>query len=128
MTQELLQNITMTPVAANVINKNRFVSVVADGEVDETLSGIDAIGVSQEASAAASTVPIPVAILNGGKIDVEAGAVVTVGARVMSDATGRAITAVGATARTLGWALNTTGAAGEMITVLASKAAGEFVA
>jgi len=128
MTQELLQNITMTPVAANVINKNRFVSVVADGEVDETLSGIDAIGVSQEASAAASAVPIPVAILNGGKIDVEAGAVVTVGARVMSDATGRAITAVGATARTLGWALNTTGAAGEMITVLASKAAGEFVA
>ena len=128
MTQELLQNITMTPVAANVINKNRFVSVVADGEVDETLSGIDAIGVSQEASAAASAVPIPVAILNGGKVDVEAGAVVTVGARVMSDATGRAITAVGATARTLGWALNTTGAAGEMITVLASKAAGEFVA
>ena len=103
-------------------------SVVADGEVDETLSGIDAIGVSQEASAAASAVPIPVAILNGGKVDVEAGAVVTVGARVMSDATGRAITAVGATARTLGWALNTTGAAGEMITVLASKAAGEFVA
>ncbi|WP_299085076.1 capsid cement protein [uncultured Paraglaciecola sp.] len=128
MTQELLQNITMTPVAANVINKNRFVAVVTAGEVDESIAAGDSIGVSQEASAAASATPIPVAILNGGKVDVEAGAIVTVGARVMSDATGRAITATGATARVLGIALNTTGAAGEMITVLASKAAGEFVA
>lgn len=118
----------MTPVAANVINKNRFVNVVTAGEVDEALNAGDAIGVSQEASAAASATEIPVAVLNGGKIDVESGAAITVGARVMSDATGRAITATGATARVLGIALETSGAAGQVITVLAKPASGEFVA
>lgn len=128
MPYESVRTLTMTPVTANVINKNRFVAVVTAGEVDESVNTGDAIGVSLEASAAASGTPIPVAILDGAKILVESGAGITVGARVMSDATGRAITATGATARVLGIALETASNSGEMITVLGQKAAGEFVA
>jgi hypothetical protein len=46
----------------------------------------------------------------------------------MSDATGRCIDAVGATARVLGFSLNATAAAGEVVTIVSQKQAGEFVA
>ena len=127
MAFESNNTITLLPVVANVINKHRFVSVLANGLVDETLANADAVGVSQESSAAAASVAIPIMLLNGGKIEVEAGATVTAGARIMSDATGRCIDATGATARVLGFALN--GAdVGEAITIVSQKAAGEFVA
>ena len=127
MAFESNNTITLLPVVANVINKFRFVSVLSSGLVDETVSAADAVGVSQESSAAAASVAIPIMLLNGGKIEVEAGATVTAGARIMSDATGRCIDATGATARVLGFALN--GAdVGEAITIVSQKAAGEFVA
>ena len=127
MSFESNKTITLKPVVANVINSFRFVSILAGGLVDETLANADAVGVSQEASAAAASVAIPVMLLDGGKIEVEAGATVTSGARIMSDATGRCIDATGATARVLGFALN--GAdVGEAITIVSLKAAGEFVA
>lgn len=119
--------ITLLPVVANVINKHRFVSVLTGGLVDETLSGADAVGVTDEESLATASVAIPVKLLNGGKIEVEAGATVAAGVRIMSDATGRCITATGATIRVLGFSL--TGAdVGEAITIVGQKAAGEFVA
>lgn len=119
--------ITMTPVAANLINQRRFVSVVTAGEVDETTAAGDAIGVSLEASAAAADLTIPVSLLDGSKVEVEAGATVVAGVRVMSDAVGRVITATGATARVLGWSI-TGGDIDEVITIVGMKAAGEFVA
>jgi len=127
MSYESNKSITLLPHVANVVNKHRFVSILSGGIVDEALANADAIGVSQESSAAAASVAIPVMLLDGGKIEVEAGATVAAGVRVMSDATGRAITATGATARVLGFSLN--GAdAGEALTIVSQKAAGEFVA
>lgn len=128
MPYEAVRSITLTPIAANLVNANRFIAVSTAGEVDEAVNAGDAIGVSLEASAASSGVAINVALLDGAKIMVESGAAVTAGTRVMSDATGRAITATGATARTLGFALTASGAAGELITIVGLKAAGEFVA
>ncbi len=127
MAFESNKTITLLPVVANVINKFRFVTIESGGLVDETTAAADAVGVSQEESLATASVAIPVMLLDGGKIEVEAGATVTSGARVMSDATGRVIDATGATARVLGFALNG-GAVGEAITIVSQKAAGEFVA
>lgn len=127
MPYESNRSITLTPVAG-VVRQSRFVSIVAAAEVDETLSGIDAVGVALEASPAATQTTIPVLLLDGGKTEVEAGAAVVAGVRVMSDAEGRAITAVGATARVLGIALSATSAAGEILTIVGRPASGEFVA
>jgi hypothetical protein len=120
-------SITMIPVATAVPQK-RFVSVTTGAEVALTGSAADALGVSLEASAADTQIAIPVGLLDGGKQEVESGAAITIGARVMSDATGRAITATGATARVLGWALSTSAAAGEIVTIAGRPASGEFVA
>jgi hypothetical protein len=128
MSYESTRTITLLPVVANVINKHRFVSILSGGLVDEALANADAVGVSQEASAAAASVAIPVMLLDGGKTEVEAGAAVTAGVRIMSDATGRCIDAAGATARVLGISLNATAGAGEAVTIVGQKAAGEFVA
>lgn len=127
MSYESNRTITLLPVVANLINRHRFVAIVASGLVDESTAAGDAVGVTDEESAATASVAIPVKLLDGGKIEVEAGATVAAGVRVMSDATGRAITATGATARVLGFSLN--GAdVGEALTIVGQKAAGEFVA
>lgn len=127
MTYQSARAITLTPITANLINQRRFVSLLATGVIDETTAAGDAVGVSLDESDANDSVPIPVAVLDGGVVEVEAGAAVTQGARVMSDATGRAIDATGATARVLGFALDSSTGAGEVIRVIGSKAAGEFV-
>lgn len=122
------QSATFTPTTA-VISQYRFVKVTTGGEIAYSGNTEDAIGVALVASALNDQTEIPVAMIDGAtKCTVEAGAGITVGARVMSDASGRAITAVGATARVLGWALQTAGNSGEFITVLLQKQAGEFVA
>lgn len=121
------RSITLIPVTA-AVRQGRFVSIVTDGEVDETAAGVDAAGVAAEASEAGSQVAIPVVVLDGGKTEVEGGAAVAAGVRVMSDSQGRAITATGATARVLGWSLNSVSAAGEILTIFGRPASGEFVA
>ena len=126
-TLEGAQPTTYLPVAANVINKNRFVNIVANAEVDEALSGGMAVGVSGESSAALASAAIQVYSLTSHKVPVEAGAAITKGDRVMSDATGRAITATGATSRVLGVALETAANAGELITI-ATQSPTDFVA
>jgi len=124
---ESTRSVTHTPVAANVINKQRFVNIVTGAEVDEALSGGMAVGVSGNESLAAATTPIQVYLLDGAMVPVESGAAVTLGTRVMSDATGRAITATGATARVLGVAMESAGGAGEFITI-ATQSPSDFVA
>lgn len=128
MSFELNRAITLTPVSG-AVEQLRFVELTNTGEVQQvSSSGGDSVGVSLEASADTSQVAIPVSPIDGGKIPVIAGAPVALGVRIMSDNQGRAITATGATARVLGISLESSAAAGEQITILAQKAAGEFVA
>lgn len=122
------RSITMIPVTA-LVRQARFVEVVTAGEVQEVgTSALDAIGVSAEESVAADQVAFPVILLDGGKMEVECGAAVAAGVRIMSDDEGRAITATGATARVLGWSLSATSAAGEFLNIVGRPASGEFVA
>ena len=53
-----------------------------------------------------------------GETKVEAGAAVAAGAEIMSDTSGRAVTAATTGNRTMGIALNAAAAAGELITVI----------
>jgi hypothetical protein len=92
-----------------------FVDVAADGQVDVVASaGADAIGVLQNDPAAAGRAA-SVAVLGVSKV--VAGAAVTAGARVQSDASGRAIAAATGDV-VLGRALTAASAAGEVIEVL----------
>jgi len=127
MSYENNRSITMIPVAT-AVRQNRFVSIGTSAEVDESGAGVDAVGVALDASLADTQTAIPVLLLDGGKTEIEAGAAVVAGVRVMSDSQGRAITAVGATVRVLGWAVSATAAAGETLTIVGRPAAGEFVA
>lgn len=128
MTFQSARAISLNPVVANVINQRRFVAVGTSALIDEGTLGADCVGVSLEQSAANDAQSIPVALLDGGILEVEAGAAVTQGNRVMSDATGRAINAASpAASRVLGIALDAASAAGEVIRVLGLKAAGQFV-
>ena len=118
--------ITILPVTT-LVPQGRFISINGSGLGALTGAAGDSFGVSAEESPADNLTAFPVILLDGGKIEVEAGATVAIGARVMSDAIGRAITATGATARVTGTALN--GATvGQALTIIGQKAAGEFVA
>lgn len=130
---EAVRSISLAADAGQDLPARRFVAMSATGII---LSGntLDSVGVSLElyddsefALDNASNV-IPVALLDGAKIEVEAGAAIAAGARVMANASGQAITAVGVTARVLGFAVAAVGASGEIVTIVGSKAAGEFVA
>ena len=109
--------------AGAAIAQRRFVKVDAAGKVIQAAAaGDDVVGVSLEAAAAVDDV-IPVAMMGGEIAQVEAGAIVTLGSLVTSDATGRAVNGGAAAARMNGYALEAAGAAGEFITVLLSKGA-----
>lgn len=113
--------------AAADLPANRFVRPSATGITLVGTAGLDAVGVSLEgyvqadfAAGNASNV-IAVAQLDGAKLMVEAGAAVTAGAAIMSDATGRAITAATAGSNILGYAVEAAGAAGVMFQIVGSK-------
>ena len=127
MSFESVRSISLVPTT-DAIAQHRFVEMSGASIQQVGTSANDSVGVALEASAAASFDAIAIALLDGAKVEVEAGAAITAGVRIMSDASGRAITATGATARVLGVALQAATAAGEVITVLGQKAAGEFVA
>lgn len=120
MTTQAVETVTMTPVASTAIRTRRFVELTAAGLVQE-VSAIanDAIGVSQQASAASNDdTAIPVALLKG-IVEVEAGAGVTRGNNVGSDSQGRAVTPAPASGSPIyGKALKTASAAGEIIEVM----------
>jgi len=118
--------ITILPVAT-LVPQGRFIAIDGSGLGALAGNGADSFGVSAEESPNTNLTAFSVILLDGGKIEVEAGATVAAGARVMSDATGRGITAVGATVRVMGTAL--AGATvGQALTIIGQKAAGEFVA
>lgn len=118
--------ISLACAAANVA-ANRFVRPTATGITLVGTAGLDAVGVSLEGYVHADYVAgnasnvIAVAQLDGAKLMIEAGAAITAGAAVMSDASGRAITAATAGSNILGYAVEAAGAAGELIQVVSSK-------
>jgi hypothetical protein len=100
--------LTLTIVAAGTIVAARFVTPAG------VQAGADANALGVARTAAGSGDKIPLDAL--GVAIVEAGAAVTTGATVKSDASGRAITWASSGAR-LGVALTAAGAAGDMIEV-----------
>lgn len=95
----------------------RFVSVDGTGKAVQTGAGLAAVGVRQMTPNAGEAMTI----VNQGIVMVEAGAAVTIGGQVSSDATGRAIDSI-ATKVVLGTALEAASAAGILIAVLLSNA------
>lgn len=118
MSNQNANAVSLTAGAA--IAQGRFVKVSTGGKVIQAAAGTDeVVGVALEASAADLDV-IPCAKYDGGIVEVEAGAAVTVGADVASDSVGRAVAAATGNA-IAGWALSGAGAAGEFIKVLLIK-------
>lgn len=113
--------------AAAAIPANRFVRPSATGIILVGTSGQDAVGVSLEAYDHAAFVAgnasnvIAVAQLDGAKLMVEAGAAIAAGAAIMSNATGKAITAATTGSNILGYAVEAAAADGEMIQIIAAK-------
>jgi hypothetical protein len=111
------------PADANAINIARFVTLAATGISESATATEEIDGISMEAVAAGNAgLAVPCARPNGCKVEITAGAAVAAGALVMSDATGRAITAT-ATNSVHGKALTAAAAADEVITILFYKGA-----
>jgi hypothetical protein len=101
--------------AGSVVSQHRFVTLASDGQVDHTGAGAQADGVSQDDGGTAAGRAVGLMLL-GGITKVEAGAAVTRGAEVASDASGRAVAAVTGD-RILGRAWEAASGAGVKITV-----------
>ena len=127
----MLQNQTLQtfPVlAATVIRKNRFVKMGTNGNVVECdTANEDALGISLRETKADETSPITVQLLSGGSVEVEAGAAIdtSTAKNVATDNQGRAVVATGAGTAILGIAQSDIDNAGEILTMLAIKGAGE---
>jgi hypothetical protein len=107
--QQSVPVLALTAVAAGTIAANRFVTPAG------AQAGADAntLGVCRQAAVATDKVTVDVL----GTAIVEAGAAVSAGATVKSDASGRAITWASSGAK-VGIALEAATAAGQMIEVL----------
>lgn len=127
MTYQSVRAVSRKPSTATIV-ANTFVKVSTNGEIVTCGNAEDAYGIALQASATNDQTFISVALLDGADVEVLAGAAVTAGARIMSNASGKAITATGATARVLGQAFEAAAADGERITIAARPASGEFVA
>lgn len=106
-------------VAESAVLPYRIVKLgTSDGNVVQAAAATDAaIGVADNLGQATAGSRVDVA--KSGPVEVEAGAAITRGALLMSDASGRAITAAasaGSNVRVIGVALVSAGAAGEIIT------------
>ena len=127
MSFESTRSISLQAASGADIAQRRFVTQGASG-ISQAGANAEAVGISLEAyddsefSADNASRTIPVALLDGAKIEVEAGAAVAVGALVTSDAQGRAVTAA-STERILGHAYLAAGAAGEIMTIIGLKGA-----
>lgn len=125
MTFESTRSISMVPTTTAIVQA-RFVEVTTGGSIKQVVTAsIDSVGIALEASDAGSLVAIPVAILDGAKMEVEAGAAITAGAAIGTDSAGRAVAVAAAvTVKHLGYALTAAGAAGEIVTIVGSKLSG----
>ncbi len=114
----------ITLLAGAAVSQARFVKIDNTGRaIQSAAEADDTKGVSITAAAAAGEA-LEVVCQPGCRVRVEAGAAITIGDAVESDASGRAITHGGATARRLGNALEAASAAGQFITVLFAPGAG----
>jgi hypothetical protein len=118
MAKEILGTVISLPAAADLsTHQFKFVVVDANGRAALVVaSGGQADGVLQDKPNALGKHGDVMLIGAGGVSKVVAGAVVAAGALVMSDTTGRAITAT-ATNWVLGRALSASGAANEILSV-----------
>lgn len=116
-TADSIKTITVTAGAAVPIY--RFVQLQSDGKFDPVgTAQARADGISAQAAAADLDV-FAMAIPDGSKMKVEAGAAVSVGAEIASDNVGRAIAKVAAVGNFRhGVAMTAAGAAGEIIEIL----------
>jgi len=79
------------PPSTNVITQYRFVSMGTGGHVKQAADTEGVVGISLEASSANQDAAIPVSILDGALMEVEAGATITPGVQLTTDSDGRAI-------------------------------------
>lgn len=105
-------------IAGGTITANRLVKLDSTaGQVVATTAITDvAVGAALTSAVSGGTV----AVQSFGKVKLTASAAITVGAQVMPTATGdgKVVTAAGATARSIGVALEASGADGDIIEVL----------
>lgn len=107
--------------AGTAVTIYRFILRAADGQYDHSGSTAEADGVAGETQATVGGA-LPMVLLDGGIMKVEAGAAVTALDVVGSDASGRAITHVSGVGNwRLGKALDAAAAAGEIIRVQGHK-------
>ncbi len=135
MSYEAVRTVSLEVLASTVdIPQRRFVTFEATNGLQlpaDVGQGEDIIGVTleayddSEADAGNASPVVPVAMLSGsGKIEAEAGGIITVGARIIVGNDGRPVastTTAGGTVpagnyREVGIALSASGAAGEVIT------------
>lgn len=124
MTTQTARQISM--VVISDVTSRRFVTLGNNGTIALSGAGADSIGVAAETSdLSGGRDTVPVALLDGAVLEVEAGAAIDVSSsiiQVASDANGRAVTKTTGDA-VLGWAKTSAGAAGEFIEIVASKSA-----
>lgn len=125
MAFDAVRSVSLIPVST-AIPQRRLVTITTDGEITLATAAGDAIGVTLEASAANSQVAIPVALLDGARIEIEANAAITAGSAVAVAGTsgdaGRVDdTAAAANTRWIGYAVTAASAAGEVVDVITSK-------
>ena len=125
MAFDAVRSISLTPVTT-LVPARRFVSMTTNGEITLTAANADAVGITLEESPAGDQTKIPVALLDGARIEVESNAGIAAGAAVAAAGTsgdaGRADdTAAGASVTHLGYAEEAATAAGQIITIVASK-------
>lgn len=101
------KSISLPVASASVIRQRRFVTIDSNGNaIEAATAGIHCVGIALEASADGDTSAIPVAVLDGSVIEVEAGGTVAAGALVATANDGQAVAAAGVTTRVLGMALS----------------------
>lgn len=114
-TEENLTCISM-PAAGDLSAKQfLFMAVDANGRIDISGAGADAIGVLQDKPAA---IDRPGQVAVEGVSKVVCGAAVTAGNKVSSDAAGKAIPTSGSGKHVLGTARTTTANSGEIVEVV----------
>lgn len=124
MTFQSARAISLPVASATVIAQRRFVTIDANGQLVLATASGDAIGVTLEASANGDTDPLPVAVLDGAVLEIEAGAAITRGAKIAAVGAGTSAgraddTAANALVTHLGIALDAAANAGDIIRFVA---------
>lgn len=129
MVFEATRSVTLPVALATVLAQGQFVVVDSNGRLASPADGgglaANVIGVTLEASTNAESDAIPVALLDGAKIEVRTGVeAITVGALVSTDASGNAKLANAANDQILGVALSAASTTdGDFITLLSVRGA-----